>query len=376
MGGAPDLRSYLGVRADAPIKEALVGLERKRQQMEGLLTDPQRAREAELFLESYGILKEAVHLGPAAVSTPADWYQVLGVRPDAPFAAIERAWRSARTSERDGETLVAQAWRVLGNPAARASYDRTRHDHTEADNRPGDEEEPDLAVPPSDGSARVAFQGPELRDVDLDPSTPTSVVLPLVVKGSGRWRGTLKADHPAVSTQPERIVSVGPGRHTIAVTFDPTKVKQRTLTVTLTLGNGSEQHAVAFRLRRPEPGRRRLEWVGLGVAAAALLVVGWGLASVTRVESVATTPDSVGDMSQIPTLGPCLTGAYAPLPSHIDVHVDGLGRPTGVSFGGPASRDAEACVREVVLRLEFPPTPTGRQAFHRYLRSPSPSAAP
>ena len=68
------------------------------------------------------------------------WYDVLGVLPDAPLGDIRQAWQ-ARTSALQPGTLagaspdvlsaadrarqaVQEAWRVLGDPAARQSYDQ------------------------------------------------------------------------------------------------------------------------------------------------------------------------------------------------------------------------------------------------------------
>ncbi len=371
LGGAPDLRSYLGVSNGVTGREAVIALERKRREMERALSIPEKAREAELFLENYGLIRDALEVDDPSPAMPPDWYAVLGVRADAPFAAIERAWRSSGTEDRNGETLVAQAWRVLGDPARRASYDRTRSDFTAVDNRPDD----DALDPLSEDGARLSIPGPDVRSVELDGSAPAVIVVPLVVRGRGRWRGTIQTDHPAVSTQPDRMLMVGPGRHSIAVTIDPKKVRQRTLTVTVTLGNGQEQHVVVLRTQRVERSRS-MEWAGLAAGGLVLLAAGWWLGARTLVSTETAPPDSVGDVAQIPTAQPCLAGSYAPLPAHIDVHVDGLGRPTGVSFGGPASSASQACVRDVVLGLEFPPTRNGRPAFHRYLVSPSPVSPP
>lgn len=372
LAAAPDLRTYLGVPVDASSKDALVALERRRRELEASLGRPGTPPEAELFLEVYGQLREALTQPAPDPADAPDWYAVLGVKPDAPFASIERAWRSAEPVQRDGDTLVAKAWQVLGDPAARAAYDRTRSGATHAD--PRDEaSDPELDADPT--GARLHVPGPDLREVSLDGATPAVVVLPIVVRGQGRWRGTIQTDHPAVSTQPDRMLVVGPGRHTIAVTVDPRRVRQRTLTFTVTIGNGQERHVVALRARRRDRSRA-LEWAGLGLGAAVLLGAGWLLGARTQVLADAPDPDTVGDVSQIPSAQPCLAPSYAPLPSSIDVHVDGLGRPTGVSFGGPASRAAETCVRDVVLGLEFPPTRDGRPAFHRYLVTALPPGPP
>lgn len=375
LAGAADLASYLGLPAHAPVREALVALERKRRQLERLLDDPARAREAELFLESYGLLRDAVERGENAATAPApDWYAVLGVRPDAPYATIERAWRSAGVADRSREPLVAQAWQVLGNPASRASYDRTRQERTEADNRPP----VDDAAPLADDGAevRAAVGGPDHRDLDLaDAALPTSVVVPVTIRGPGTWRGSIRTDHPAATPRPEGAVALAPGRHAVTVRFDPTQIPQRTLTVALNVANATESHTVAFRVRRPDPAARRREWMALGAAAVALVGLGWALGARTAVEPAAPSPDSIGHVAQIPAASACLAAA-APLPPWIDVHVDGLGRTTGVSYGGPTSPEVERCLRDVVLALEFPPRQDGRPAFHRYLVSPTRPGGP
>jgi DnaJ-class molecular chaperone len=65
-----------------------------------------------------------------------DWYQILGVSPDASLEEIRSAYRSlARryhpdTGEGGGDAarfqLVQQAWEVLSDPARRAEYERRR----------------------------------------------------------------------------------------------------------------------------------------------------------------------------------------------------------------------------------------------------------
>ncbi|HET9732254.1 MAG TPA: J domain-containing protein [Acidimicrobiales bacterium] len=71
----------------------------------------------------------------AAGSVPPDWYGILGVDPSASDAEIGRAFRAlARRfhpdvgpdSSHGNFSDVARAWEVLGNPARRADYDRTR----------------------------------------------------------------------------------------------------------------------------------------------------------------------------------------------------------------------------------------------------------
>ena len=76
----------------------------------------------------------------AAMTSVITWYDVLGVLPDAPLDDIREAWQ-ARTSALQPGTLagaspevlsaadrarraVQEAWRVLGDPAARQSYDQ------------------------------------------------------------------------------------------------------------------------------------------------------------------------------------------------------------------------------------------------------------
>ena len=67
------------------------------------------------------------------------WYDVLGVLPDAPLEDIREAWQARREALQPGllagappdalsaadgaRQAVAEAWRVLADPAARESYD-------------------------------------------------------------------------------------------------------------------------------------------------------------------------------------------------------------------------------------------------------------
>lgn len=73
---------------------------------------------------------------------PPDLYQLLGVDPAASGEEIARAWRQRARAEhpdaRPGDTaapgrfrLLAEAYRVLGDPARRAAYDQAAgHTHT------------------------------------------------------------------------------------------------------------------------------------------------------------------------------------------------------------------------------------------------------
>ncbi|MCB9681402.1 MAG: hypothetical protein H6733_08005 [Alphaproteobacteria bacterium] len=407
IAGTPDIETYLGIAPGMQPKEALVLLERKRRELEAALSDPLRAREAELFLDIYALIRDRIGRTVAVdrafgADTP-DYYQVLGVQPGATYAAIERAWRQVQQRGEDVDPIVAQAWRVLGDPLNRANYDRSRRESIDPHAPPpgapigvgasgrsapdpdelvDDDVGPSLPGPAHDPSTddlaiHAELPGPDVREILLDGQQTAVLSIPLVVRGKGRWRATLSVDHPAVTTQPERMVSVGPGRHTLAVHVDPRLVRQHTLTVTLTLSNSHEQHVIPLRIRRAgTPWHRRIETAALLAGAVALLATGWLLGTTTTVTATARGPSSVGHISQIPTAAVCFEAAYAPLPSYVDVHTDGLGRPTGFSFGGVGSPESEACVRQALVNLDFPPTRDGLPALHRYTIPPPQGTPP
>ena len=94
-----------------------------------------------------------------------DFYQVLGVAPDADAEQITRAFRHlirtlhpdttdpAVQDEAAGERLaqVLAAWRVLHDPAARSAYDSTRA-------------APEVSAPPASERAERVARGRDVRD--------------------------------------------------------------------------------------------------------------------------------------------------------------------------------------------------------------------
>jgi len=86
--------------------------------------------------------EDAPRTGPVTYTgdPSADWYAVLGVRPDTPRPQILKAL-SRMAGELDGARVSAteftrrrqamkDAWAVLGDPHMRAAYDRARKEHT------------------------------------------------------------------------------------------------------------------------------------------------------------------------------------------------------------------------------------------------------
>lgn len=376
LAGVDDLHAYLDVGPRASTKEALVKLERKRRELERALQDPKRVHEAELFLESYGHLRDLLGTPPSSAQqfdadTP-DYYAVLQVQPEASYAAIERAWRAHRLHGASADPVAAQAWRVLGDPLNRAHYDRSRRQaqvrRAKADTL--DRPAPPMVDAPMAGEptarAQATFTGPMVHDVRLDDDI-TLVSLPFTVQGPGRWRASVHTDHPCLRTQPERMISVAPGSHTLAVYLDPNRIQGQRTTCSVVVANADDQFVISFRVRTASsPWYRRVEPVAMLASAVALVALGWFLGMSTTIEATGRTPATQGVISQLPTAATCFSAAYAPLPAHVDVHIDGFGRPTGFSFGGVASPEADACVRTALMHLEFPPTADGQPAFHRY----------
>lgn len=406
LAGVPDVETYLGLPSGASVKDAMVALEKKRRESEQALADPERAREAELFLELYDHIRaslvaarDASQATPAATSSgisrppqptapggpPPDYYAALGVPPGAGYADIERAWRGLQASGRSSEPVVAQAWRVLGDPLNRANYDRSRREQALKVPAPLSGGPPPARAPSPqrrlntnpDGTAAatVSLEGPAVHVVELqDTGAPTVITVSFLVEGTGRWRGTLDHDHPALSTRPEKVLTVPAGRHSFAVEVDPTKVKTREEQARVTLGNAEEQHVLLFDLRK----RRPKVLAGLGAYAAAagvvaVLALGALFGSWVTVRVSDPGPASVGDIYQLPRVHPCFADSAGPLPTYLDVHTDGFGHPTGYSFGGAATQSADECVRTVLQRLEFPKTETGLPTYYRYhIPAPTP----
>jgi hypothetical protein len=389
LAGVSSVHAYLSLAPDASAKEGLIALERKRREMERALSDPRREREAEQFLELYDEIRGVV--APAGVPSPdltgdvPDYYKALDVDPSAPFGDIETAWRDATARGMDADPRVAQAWRVLGDPLTRANYDRMRRERAAADARrtsplrdlrtpqPSSNRPPTHAPPVVAPPSVCEVLGAEVREVVLESTSPETAIVSLMVHGTARWTAAISSDHPALTTRPEHGLSLAPGRHTLVVRIDPAKVSAAPLSCTLTLSNAHETHTVVFRVRRAVSGPRRpWEAFAMGAGAVSVLIlaalIGNRLSVVTPHDDAPTTQ---GMIAQLPSVAACFTPDKAPLPAYVDVHTDGFGRPSGVTFGGPASLAADSCVRAALLQLSFPLTPDGLPAVHRYRLTPS-----
>jgi hypothetical protein len=372
--GASSLEGYLGLDAHTTRHEASILLERKRRMLEAGLDNPAHAREAELLLDHYHVLRRALREAPRVAhrtktATP-DYYRILGINRTASFAEVERAFRKRSSADANADGLIGQAWRVLGDPLNRANYDRSRRAPASL--------EDDLATLPTGAemvvleepiaaAARASIPGPSTVDVLLDGDRPVQRSVEVLVEGTGPWRARVMFDHACLQVHPPDLLELAPGRHALALRFDPTQVRGDRATCSLTLSNSEEQHVVVFRVRRIHQGVLGRAEPFLGAAFAVLLVaVGWALGTHYSVVSSEDPPDSVGTIAQVPTAAICFQETRTALPLWLDVHTDGLGRPTGFSFGGVASPSAEACVKQALLGLDFPPTHDGRPAFHRY----------
>lgn len=378
--GASDLHAWLALPAGAAPAEVAAALERKRRSLESQLQDPSRAREAELMADNFELLRAAL-LPRAAITTThlPDYYAALGANPAASFADLEAAWRRHQAAGREPDALVVQAWRVLGDPLNRARYDRSRREQAAelVHEAPYPVDPTGETIPPqlSDAGRRLILPGPDVRDVKLRGLDPRVIDLPLIVGGTAPWKASLVSDHPALTTEPGHALTLLPGRHALRLRVDPAALPEPVSTdatdetvVTLTITGEHERHVVALRLLRkpappPAPGTR-LVWVALGVS---LVLLGAALGTVgASVRTPRPLPASEGTLAQLPAVAACAASIDGPLPSWIDVHTDGLGRPTGFSIGGVAAPALEGCVKDALLRLAFPPTRDGLPVFHRY----------
>lgn len=374
VAGVPDLATWLDLEDGYTPRDALSALEKKRRSLEKGLSDPRTAREAEVVFAYWADIRAALlHAqagapdAPARAGAPVDHYAVLGVQPTASFLAIERAYQALKATG-SADARVEQAWRVLGDPLNRAQFDRARRhgavrtapDLSEATPTAHDVEKS------SSGMALAEIPGPDLREIHLEDDQPTVRPIAIVVRGSGTWKADIDIDHPCLSTTPSDAIRASEGRHTIAVRIDPSRLTRAITTCTVTLSSHREQHIIALRIHRAPARRGRAREIGLALGAAALVGVGWLIGQQTTLQTTERLPASVGKLDQIPSIRDCFPASAPPLPAWVDIHVDGLGRPTGFHIEGPARPSAETCVRDALRRLEFPPTPRGLPAYHRY----------
>lgn len=370
--GARDLEEWLHLEPGTRGPTALRALEQRRMALEAGLDDDKKAYEAELLLDAYDIIVEWLTLpkglhGGSATQVP-DYYAVLGLSESATFDQIDSAWRELRKRGQP-TALVDQAWRVIGDPVNRAAYDIARR--APQPPRPDpyylDPETP-VSEPKPRPAVRALIEGPEVRQVLVERGAPVVVPLLLQVTGPGRYRGELVALHPSIRLH--ESLDLPPGHHAIPITVHPGKMEADRVTAHILLQRGAEETGVTWILTRTHQPGLSLDRIGALVLGAALVTLGWWLG--VRSTSYAPSPASVGTLSQIPTAQRCVGEALAPVPRYVDVHTDGLGRPTGLSFGGPAGAALEACMKEALVNLDFPSNHDGLPAFHRYYLSEDP----
>ena len=123
-------------------------------------------------------------------SPPPDLYQVLGVDPAASSEDITRAWRQrARTEHPDARPrdaaaparfrALAEAYRVLGDPARRTAYDRAAGHPHQPQSR---------ARPPQPGSAAAGpLTGAPLRAGPVQVEPPGSAPAPRLEADEADW---------------------------------------------------------------------------------------------------------------------------------------------------------------------------------------------
>ncbi len=374
--GQPDLATWLDLGDGYTPEDAIKALEKKRRQLERDMADPAVAREAELVFNHWADLRAGLVAPPEArrpskAGRHVDHYAVLGVQPTASFLAIERAYR-ALLKDRPDDRRIQSAWHHLGDPGRRAQFDRDRRlgaVRTVPDSLRNETTHHDVEKSVS-GRVVAELPGPEVRDVHLEGDGPTVRSIPVLVRGNGVWRAQLDVDHPCLTTTPEASVRMADGRHSIAVRFDPAFLTRAVTSCSVTLTAARETHVVTFRVHKAPA--RRIPWkeAVLALGALSLLGVGWFLGQQTTVRAPDRLPASEGRLSQIATVSDCFDPASGPTPAWVDIHVDGLGRPTGFHAEGPTPPRADACVRDALRRLEFPPTANGLPAFHRYRHVP------
>lgn len=371
--GAQDLEAWLHLEPGTRGPAALRALEQRRVALESGLDDEATAYEAELLIDAYDALVEWLTppggLRAASATQVPDYYAVLGIDETATFEEVDAAWRELRKRGQP-DALVDQAWRVIGDPVNRARYDRARSTLSPSP-RPDpfflDPETP-ISEPSPSRVVRVIIEGPAVRQVQVDSGAAVVVPLLLQVTGPGRYRGELVALHPSIRLH--QSLDLPPGHHAIPITVHPGKMEADRVTAHILLQRGAEETRVTWVVTRSKQARVSLDRVAALLLGAALVTFGWWLG--VRSTSATPAPASEGTLLQIPIAQRCVEKAPVPLPRYVDVHTDGLGRPTGFSFGGPAGADLEACMKEALVNLDFPPNHDGLPAFHRYYLSEDP----
>ncbi len=373
--GTADLESWLGIPPGTRGPGALHALERKRLTLEAGMSNPMLARQAELLTDSYDLLHRALArqvTQPGAADTVLpDYYAALGLHEGATFNEIESAFRERRAAGAPPDDATEQAWRVLGDPVNRASYDRSRRESLA---EPEGTWTPDPPTPVSEPSAparaTLRVDGALSQDLEVSGSRPVETRIRCSVTGPGLVDVAITTSHPAVTVRGAPRRDLAAGAHTIQLDIDPFQLDNPVERVSVTVRSRGEEAVVQLVLRkRPTTSWTRWErgdvWTAL--AAAALLVgFGWWLGTRTTVASTQRQPSRVGLLAEIPAAMACVGPSPAPRPGYVDIHTDGLGRATGFQFGGPASPAVESCMKEALLSLELPRTPDGLPTFHRY----------
>jgi len=215
---------------------------------------------------------------------------------------------------------------------------------------------------------RALIEGPAVRQVAVERGAVVVVPLLVHITGPGRYRGELVALHPSIRLH--ETIDLPPGHHAIPITVQPGKMEADRVTAHILLQRGAEETRVTWILTRARQQGVSLDRVAALLLGAALVTLGWWLGVHTADDT--PLPASIGTLLQIPTAQRCVEKAPAPLPRYVDVHTDGLGRPTGFAFESRAGVALEACMKEALVNLDFPPNHDGLPAFHRYYLSEDP----
>ncbi len=388
--GASDLESYLGIQPSDSLASALHALESRRVYLERHLHEPRLAMEAEHLHEAFGAIRQALEqrqrVTPRTVDpndlpvldTTENLYDILEVTEHASFSELESAYRQADQAS-DDPGRVQAAWKILGDPAQRALYDAKRRKlDREASYSlpPFDPETQSLALteafPPNpehnDEAHIVALGPPRARDVLLRGDKPLQIQVGVLVRGTACWQGLLESDHAAMIPLDGRRINLEPGRHQLTVRFDPAYMTSTTQLCVLSLSNAGDSACFSFRVHHePAETIRWPRWMIFGSLAIMLVAAGWLLGNNTRIETAPLAPQVVtSELGQHPSLLQCLQSTPAPLPEHLDIHVDGFGRPQGFSFSTDASPEAFQCIRNLVPELSFQPGDNGQVLIHRF----------
>jgi hypothetical protein len=185
----------------------------------------------------------------------------------------------------------------------------------------------------------------------------------------------VRSPHPAVTVEDGEVKVLHPGTSSILLAIHPSKLDQIVTLAPILLHAAPGTPAavdltMTLRIVRNLPPHVSA-WVIAAVFVAGL-ALGAALWGATRVAIPSGTATTHGQIHQLPPVAACLDVTPPPRPAYVDLHLDGLGRPTGFE-ATPSTEELRRCIQAALPLLSFPPSENGRATVHRYAVTESPS---